>query len=62
MGKVLKEDWTAFHAEGGNTFQATVTCVLNDELFVHTGARLVQSAGYAVAHGYIFKVAILKTS
>ena len=42
---------------GANTFQATVTCALYDELFVHT--RLVQSAGYVVACGYLVTVAIL---
>ena len=31
---------------GANTYQATVTYVLHDELFVHT--RLKQSAGYTV--------------
>ena len=42
---------------GANTFQATVTCALYDELFVHT--RLVHSAGYVVARGYLVTVAIL---
>ena len=58
----MQEVWQSFELfDGGpligaNTFQATVTCVLYDELFVHTG--LVHAAGYAVARGYLVTVAI----
>ena len=59
----IQDVWQSFELFAGgplvgvNTFQATVTCVLYDELSIHTG--LVQSAGYAVARGYLVKVAIL---